>query len=210
MRDEPCTSRRDKRRVAMLEAAHRLFLERGYGATTLAEVVKCSGGSLATLYDLFEGKEGLFRAVIAGQCVQIAESLEQAEMADLPPAQALRRFAEAIFDIVLSKDSIALLRQIIAEASQFPELGRTLFATGVEVIHSKVDGYLRRQTARGLLDISEPRVASNIFIEMVLQQYRMRLLCGVPVSLTAEEKKAHLDRTLAVFLRAFGPAQRNP
>jgi AcrR family transcriptional regulator len=193
----------------MLEAAHRLFLERGYGATTLAEVVKSSGGSLATLYDLFEGKEGLFRAVIAGQCVLIAETLEQAEMADLPPAQALRRFAEAIFDIVLSKDSIALLRQIIAEASQFPELGRTLFATGVEVIQSKVDDYLRRQTERGLLDVSEPRMASNIFTEMILQQYRMRLLCGVPVSLTAEEKKVHLDRAMAVFLRAFGPTRRD-
>lgn len=207
MRGEPCSSRRDKRRAAMLEAAHRLFLERGYGATTLAEVVKYSGGSLTTLYDLFEGKEGLFRAVIAEQCVQIAAALEQAEMADLPPALALRRFAETIFDIVLSKDSIALLRQIIAEASQFPELGRTLFATGVEVIQTKVDDYLRRQTERGLLEVDEPQSASTIFSEMILQQYRIRLLCGVPVVLTADEKQEHLDRALAVFLRAFGPAR---
>ena len=209
MRGEPCPSRRDKRRAAMLEAAHRLFLERGYGATTLAEVVKCSGGSLTTLYDLFEDKEGLFHAVIAGQCTQIAESLEQAEMADLPPPQALRRFAESIFDIVLSKDSIALLRQVIAEAGQFPELGRTLFSIGVEVIQTKVDDYLRRQTERGLLEVDEPRIASTIFSEMILQQYRMRLLCGVPVTLTADEKQEHLDRALAVFLRAFGPSRRN-
>lgn len=208
MSSEPCCSRRDKRRNAMLEAAHRLFLERGYGATTLGEVVKLSGGSLATLYDLFDGKEGLFRAVIAGQCMLIAESLEQAEMADLPPAKALRLFAERIFDVALARDNIALLRQVIAEAVQFPELGRTLFATGIEIVHAKVEDYLARQTQRGLLNVDGPREAAEIFAEMVLQRYRLRLLCGLPVDLTPEERNAHFDRAMTVFLRAYGPGPR--
>ncbi len=202
---EAGSSRRDKRRIAMLEAAHQLFLERGYGATTLGDVVKSSGGSLATLYDLFESKEGLFRAVVEQQCDLIAQSLEQSEMADLSPAEALRRFAERIFDVALAPDNIALLRQIIAEAVQFPELGRTLFATGVGVIDAKVEDYLVRQTRRGLLDVAEPRPAAELFSELVLQRYRLRLLCGLPAESSPQERAAHLDRVLALFLKAYGP-----
>ena len=51
--------KREARRDAMLDAALELFLERGYGAISLTDVVKRSGGSLATLYELFGGKLGL-------------------------------------------------------------------------------------------------------------------------------------------------------
>lgn len=204
MRCDPCDSRRDKRRTAMLEAAHRLFLERGYGATTLGQVIKASGGSLATLYDLFEGKEGLFRAVVAGKCSLISESLEHAEMAERPPAVALRLFAERIFDLVMAKENLALLRVVIAEATQFPELGRTFFASGVEVVLEKVQAYLERQTQKGKLDVDDPVAAAAMFIEMILGQHRMRLLCGVPVDLTPDVKAAHLDRMVAAFLKICG------
>lgn len=34
-------------------------MEQGYDGTSLAEIVRRSGGSLATLYDLFGNKQGL-------------------------------------------------------------------------------------------------------------------------------------------------------
>ena len=52
------------RRRAILGAARELFLERGYAATTCADVVARSGGSLATLYALFGTKRGLFEAIL--------------------------------------------------------------------------------------------------------------------------------------------------
>ena len=48
----------------MIEAAESLFLEQGYDTTSLAAIVKRSGGSLATLYELFGNKQGLLRAII--------------------------------------------------------------------------------------------------------------------------------------------------
>ena len=48
------------RRRAILDAAAALFLERGFADTSVGDVVKRSGGSLATLYSLFGSKEGLF------------------------------------------------------------------------------------------------------------------------------------------------------
>ncbi|RYD43145.1 MAG: TetR/AcrR family transcriptional regulator, partial [Sphingomonadales bacterium] len=51
-------SPRERRQSAILDAAESLFLEQGYERTSLAEIVKTSGGSLATLYELFGNKQG--------------------------------------------------------------------------------------------------------------------------------------------------------
>src|SRR5258708_28499552 len=48
------------RRQAILEAAREVFLERGYGDSTVDAVVERAGGSKATVYALFGNKEGLF------------------------------------------------------------------------------------------------------------------------------------------------------
>src|SRR3546814_11941406 len=57
------SSPRERRQSAILDAAESLFLEQGYERTSLAEIVKRSGGSLATLYELFGNKQGLLRAI---------------------------------------------------------------------------------------------------------------------------------------------------
>lgn len=56
-------SPRERRQSAILDAAESLFLEQGYDRTSLAEIVKRSGGSLATLYELFGNKQGLLHAI---------------------------------------------------------------------------------------------------------------------------------------------------
>ena len=71
--DPQASSRRDARRHAMLDAALELFLEKGYGAVSLNEVVRRSGGSLSTLYDLFGGKLGLLKACVAERCSALLE-----------------------------------------------------------------------------------------------------------------------------------------
>jgi len=53
------------RRQAMLDAACEVFLEHGFEGASVADVVRRSGGSLATLYASFGSKEGLFEAIVA-------------------------------------------------------------------------------------------------------------------------------------------------
>ena len=50
-------------RRAVLDAAHRLFLERGYATTTVAEVAASAGVSVETVYKAFTNKPGLVKAV---------------------------------------------------------------------------------------------------------------------------------------------------
>lgn len=50
-------------RVAVLKAAHRLFLEHGYAATTIAGIAQVAGVSVDTVYKSFDNKPGLVRAI---------------------------------------------------------------------------------------------------------------------------------------------------
>lgn len=50
-------------RVAVLEAAHRLFLDDGYAATTIAGIAGDAGVSVDTVYKTFGNKPGLVRAI---------------------------------------------------------------------------------------------------------------------------------------------------
>lgn len=53
----------DRNRDAALDAAERLFLERGYAGTSVASVAKEAGLSVQTIYKVFGGKSGLVKAI---------------------------------------------------------------------------------------------------------------------------------------------------
>jgi AcrR family transcriptional regulator len=53
----------DATRAALVATARELFGERGYGETSIDEVVARTGLTKGALYHHFQGKEGLFRAV---------------------------------------------------------------------------------------------------------------------------------------------------
>lgn len=63
-------------RRAIVAAASRLFLERGYGGTTMAAIAAEAGVVVETVYRAFEGKAALFRTVVEAA---LAGGIERAE-----------------------------------------------------------------------------------------------------------------------------------
>jgi AcrR family transcriptional regulator len=51
-------------RSAILQAAHRLFLDQGYAGTTIPDVAEASGLSVETIYKAFGNKPGLLKAAV--------------------------------------------------------------------------------------------------------------------------------------------------
>src|SRR5919202_4566292 len=52
-----------RNREAVIDAAERQFLERGYASTSIASVAEEAGVSVQTIYKVFGGKSGLVRAI---------------------------------------------------------------------------------------------------------------------------------------------------
>lgn len=73
-------------RAAVVGAARRLFLERGYGATTVEAISEVADVPLATVYRLFSSKHGILKSLLD---VSIVGDDEDAAMADRPQVRAL-------------------------------------------------------------------------------------------------------------------------
>ena len=73
-------------RAAVVDAARTLFLERGYGATTIDAISALSDVPPATVYRLFSSKRGILKALLD---VSIAGNDEAISMADRPLVRSL-------------------------------------------------------------------------------------------------------------------------
>jgi AcrR family transcriptional regulator len=73
-------------RAAVVDAARTLFLERGYGATTIDAISARSDVPPATVYRLLSSKRGILKALLD---VSIAGNDEAIPMADRPPVRSL-------------------------------------------------------------------------------------------------------------------------
>src|ERR1700738_5493263 len=86
-------------REAMVEAAERLFLERGFGSVSMDELAGAAGVARRTLYNQFASKEEIFREML----LRVASQLEHA----FPPGietqgnveEVLRLIARAILGL---------------------------------------------------------------------------------------------------------------
>lgn len=82
-------------RSALLAAARRLFVERGYAETATPDIVAAAGVTRGALYHHFADKQALFRAVVEAEAAAVAAEIERAAPAGLPPLEALLRGGEA-------------------------------------------------------------------------------------------------------------------
>ena len=61
----------EQRRERIVRLAWPLFLKKGYDNVSIDEIISLVGGSKATIYAWFGGKEGLFEAVVRQKCEDV-------------------------------------------------------------------------------------------------------------------------------------------
>jgi AcrR family transcriptional regulator len=92
--------RTDATRADLIEAARRLFTDKGYAATGTPELVEAAGVTRGALYHHFADKRALFEAVVEAEAAAVATEIEQAAPTSLAPLDALiegsRAYLEAM------------------------------------------------------------------------------------------------------------------
>ena len=85
----------EARRQAILEAAESVFARSGYDRATMAEIAGRAGYSAANLYNLFESKEALFRALFDERGETFLARMREALAAGPDPRGAIGRAFDA-------------------------------------------------------------------------------------------------------------------
>ncbi|MGE0666956.1 MAG: TetR/AcrR family transcriptional regulator [Sphingomonadales bacterium] len=200
--DEPrLDPRRERRRGAMLDAARALFLEQGYDAVSLQDVVARSGGSLSTLYALFGNKRGLLKAVMRTQFERDMREFEGIAGRGASPAETLVDIALGSQEYLAAPDMIRFMRFVIGESLRSPEFGQKFF----ENVHLRfLDRYVAmftRWNDEGLLRITDPDLAARQFVSLVLHDLHVRAIYTGGDGLAVSRHEA--EQAVALFLSYY-------
>ena len=141
-------SRGEARRRAMIEAAWQVLQEKGCEAATLSDIIALSGGSRATLYEAFGGKEGLMEAAVAERCSAFGQSMQLVLDERNDPRMVLETLAFAFLSKVVAPESTRTLGIFVAEGGRFPQMIETFLRHGPRALTARVAGYLASATRR--------------------------------------------------------------
>ncbi|MEK9971108.1 MAG: TetR/AcrR family transcriptional regulator C-terminal domain-containing protein, partial [Ferrovibrio sp.] len=104
----------------------------------------------------------------------------------------------AYLDLALAPRSLALHRLVVAEAARYPQLGRLIFRNGPMAIVDTLAGYLKAQPS---LRITDPELAAQQFLGMVLAQNQLRLLLAArPAAKAGASIDRMIDHAVELFL----------
>src|SRR5271165_2225146 len=193
-------TRRGGSREAIVEAAERLFLQRGFGSVSMDELAEAAGVARRTLYNQFTSKEEIFRAML----LRVSGQLEHA----FPPGietqgdveEVLHLVARMILELHRQPEYLGFLRMVLADSRQFPWIAEE-FAAVMDPQTERLVRYLAHLTALGTLDCRNPMLAAHQFMgmlnELSLGPWMMGRE-GLPVS--AEDA---VEETIQMFLQHY-------
>ncbi len=101
--------RSDATRAALLAAARRLFVEKGYAATSTPEIVAAAQVTRGALYHHFRDKADLFLAVARQAAAEVTAEIARQTRQPKSPLDALTRGAEAYFAAMAGRGRARLL-----------------------------------------------------------------------------------------------------
>lgn len=198
------TRRAEKKRqteARLLDAGLAVFAAEGFSAATMDAIAARAGLTKPTLYQYFESKDALFRAVLLRPRDEMLTALPDMAGDDL--VAALHRFAEAYARTVMRPDLLSLARLVIGEAHRFPEIGRAYQEAGPDRVLQGLTSFMARAAGAGLLDLDDPELAAEDFWGLILSAPRNRALHMPDAIPDARRIARHVDHGLRVFLRAY-------
>ncbi|MEC4590364.1 MULTISPECIES: TetR/AcrR family transcriptional regulator [Nitrospirillum] len=197
--------RAEARRIAMMDAALKVFMEKGFERATLGDIVALSGGSRATLYELFGGKEGLFLAVLEVVTGHISQLMNDIAESCGPPEEVLTQFGTSLLEALVQPDVMAMNRVLVAEGRLFPDQLEGFFRTGPDQSREKVANYLRRAADQGLIVVDDPITAARIFFGMVTAGYSFEGQINPARLGDAAYRHTYVQQVVHLFLHGLCP-----
>lgn len=143
----------------IVEAAMAVFAERGFAAARLDEIARRAGVSKGALYLYFETKEEIFRAVVDQAIAPNMQAVRAMVAAHPGPlSQLLRLVAARVGTLMETLPVGGVVKMVIGEAGNFPELARVWHDDLVAHILAAMTDAIRAAQSRGEVRPGDPRV----------------------------------------------------
>ena len=158
----------DQRRAELIEAALRLFAERGFRATTIADIATATGTAHGLVYHYFASKDELLEAVLDRYAYlpQLQEVL--AVSPDRPASEVLTEIAVGLSAML--RDRPEVLRLVVTESPTNPIVAAALAHVTEEGLALLTD-YLRARIVAGELRMHDPSVPARALFWAIITKH---------------------------------------
>jgi AcrR family transcriptional regulator len=201
----------------ILEAARRVFLERGLAGASMDEIAEIASAGKPTIYARYPGKEALFAAVvmhnIAANIARFASHVPTGATIE----ERLASVGATVLHWALVSDTVELMRLAIAEARRFPELASSVHRMarerGAEGVARLLAEVAQSSDELGRLPAFAPErlvTTTRFFLDLVLLPLLMRALLGEKLKPVRAEITPHVERSVALFLAACRHSRVDP
>jgi TetR/AcrR family transcriptional regulator, mexJK operon transcriptional repressor len=187
----------EQRRERIVRLAAPLFLKKGYDNVSIDEIIGVVGGSKATIYAWFGGKEGLFEAVVRQKCSDVVVAIH-VDAAGSLEAQ-LTEIGYSFLAMVLSPPILEFHRLMVSIGRTFPETGRLFFEAGPVSAYGIVATWIAKQQKDGRLIEEDPYRLAVLFLDMLIGEHQLGRLTGMPRAATRDK----IDETVRIAVKVF-------
>jgi TetR/AcrR family transcriptional repressor of mexJK operon len=205
--------RRPTKRNAIRSAAQELFLRSGLHQTSMDAVAAAAGVTKQTLYRYYRSKDELFVDALGG----LVAAQVSAGIAGLRPAgpavrddleAALLAIARRVVENVLEPPYLALVRVVVAEAGDFPEVARQFRQALIDRFTAELGGLLASEAFAPLVTVPPGSTAVRLFIGPLLS-YLLEALMLEP-SEVRRRAEAELPVLVAMVARTLARGDQVP
>ena len=185
---------KEEAKSRILDAANRVFAEKGYHEATMDDIAKRLGVSKGAIYLYFSSKEDLFEAMVKTAPQAFKEILYSSFGDEADPVQSATRFFDKMLKLSASNPGLSF--EILSEASRNPTLKRILkqnHAEYEEVLTSFIAEGQKRRFVGDSLDI---RPLANALIAL-WNGLETLLVSGLTIE---EARNAWLEALKAIFM----------
>jgi AcrR family transcriptional regulator len=195
-------------RQAILDAALRLFGEKGYFGTTLRDVASAVGVRESALYNYFPGKEALFEALLTAHAAEKTQRLSAILDGPVVDGRAtLERLTIEMLDAWVTPGQSQLFRILMSDGLRLARDGRINLLERMNSSRPRLDEVMRHLAAERCLrtDADTQVLAMEFLGPLLLWRHFHAIGAVMPVLKNRRAfARAHVDH----FLRGAAAAPR--
>jgi len=188
----------------LLDAATRVFMEKGFDATTMGEIAKQAHASTETFYRHFPNKEELFERVLLRRTEFLKGELNSVLLSEDVPEKALTVFGELGLSLLLAPQALSLHRILVMEKGRFPHIVASFHSQGPQRVQAALASYLAGQVKRGRLRKMNTHVAARQFFDLVIPQFHFAMELRSTPAPTKAEMRQRVKEAIDCFLHGYG------
>ena len=192
----PCKGDEQLSRDRILDSANRLFLEQGYGNLNIKTIAQDAHVSMRTIYNEFDGKAGLFGALIRRCSDQFIHSLTE----EGPLEETLLAFARQFIFRITRPDVLRLRAILIGESTRFPDLATQFYEQGPRRTLNYLTEFFRQQQLAQRIALVDPVFLADQFISALRGERLQRLQLGLEPTPDAAEIEIWVQQSTQLFL----------